>query len=126
MPVLGFVLQLVFAVVFAVLAVLGITLGLVVESPRFQTQRRFGFRNAVTTASDEAWISAHRAAKPFCLLAGGLALIDSLAISLMFTPESWGHVLIGGIGGLLLVGALFFFASQIATKTAAKTAPKEN
>lgn len=118
MPVLGFVLQLIFAVIFALLAVVGGTLTLAVESPRFQQQRRFGYRNKITTASTESWVKAHRAAKPFSLLAGALSLIDSLAISLMFDPNKWGQVLTGGIGGLLLVLALFFFASQVATKAA--------
>lgn len=114
----GFVVQIVFASVFALLAVYAWALAIAASHVKFDRSFRLGLRNKYTLSSQAAWLEGHKAAAPFCYLAGGLALLNSLAVSLLLDSKAIFVNVIVGIGGLAILVGILFYANKVAAVAA--------
>lgn len=81
---------------------------------------RWGIVNSATTASDNAWIKAHRAAAPLLGATAVLCVINGFAIAALTGEHEVSVQLIFTIGTVLFTGIVYWSARRVATVHAKK------
>lgn len=81
----------------------------------------WGIVNATTTASDNAWTQAHRAAAPLLGATGVLCVVNGFAIVALTVEHTVPVQLISALGTALFTGIVYWSARRVATVSAKKT-----
>ena len=82
---------------------------------------RWGIVNAATTASDSAWIQAHRAAAPLLGATAVLCVINGFAIAALTADHAISVQLICALGTVIFTGIVYWSARRVATVNAKKS-----
>lgn len=82
---------------------------------------RWGIVNAATTASDNAWVYAHRAAAPLLGASAVLCVVNGFAIAALTAEHTLSVQLICALGTAIFTGIVYLAARRTATVSAKKT-----
>ena len=82
---------------------------------------RWGIVNTATTASDNAWIQAHRAAAPLLGATAVLCVINGFAIAALTADHAISVQLICALGTVIFTGIVYWSARRVATVNAKKS-----
>ena len=82
---------------------------------------RWGIVNTTTTASDNAWVYAHRAAAPLLGASAVLCVVNGFAIAALTGEHAISVQLICALGTAIFTGIVYWAARRTATVSAKKT-----
>ena len=82
---------------------------------------RWGIVNAATTASDNAWIQAHRAAAPLLGATAVLCVMNGFAIAALTVEHALSVQLICALGTAIFTSIVYWSARRVATVHAKKS-----